>query len=603
MNHSTSKLFAEKWLIISLHTDNTSCSFYSFYRFLTLFQRACMIIDERTPLVGFLDYFYQFEAEKPKAIFMRQPEGDTWHDISWENAGNQARRMAQAMKNLGLQAGDKVGIVSKNCYHWIIADLAIAMGGFVSTPFYPNLTGQQLKEVLIASDAKLCFVGKLDEWDQMKTGLTEDLQIIRFPQYPGNAIVKEGLAWNELLAKTEPLSGNPSPGLDDLWTVIFTSGTTGAPKGVMLSHRHPAALLYNEKVNGDLKIFEGNEHRFFSFLPLNHIAERVIVEIACLLTGGTISFAESIDSFAKNLQNTQPTLFMAVPRIWSKFYLGILARMPEKRLNFLLKLPFVGNLLRNKIKQGLGLSQARIMLTGAAPTPEAVKQFFLKIGLKLQEVYAMTENTGGCTLMPSDQLKPGGVVGKPLPNVQIKIDQETGEVCMKAPWVMLGYYNDADKTAQVLRDGWLHTGDQGEMTADGFLKLTGRVSDTFKSAKGKYIVPAPIEMGFSQNTFIEQVCVVGLAQPQPLALAVLSEVGKLAEKEEVESALSQTLREINQGLSNYEKVSAVVLTKEPWLVENGILTPTLKIRRDVLHRKYEAKYEQWAELKSAVIWE
>jgi long-chain acyl-CoA synthetase len=562
-----------------------------------------MIIDQNTPLIGFLDYFYQFEAETPDAVFMRQPEGDKWHHITWRQAGDQARRMAHAMQNLGLQAGDKVGIVSKNCYHWIIADLAISMGGFVSTPFYPNLTAIQLKEVLLASEAKLCFVGKLDEWAQMKTGLIDGLKVIRFPQYPGNATIDQGLDWDELIANTAPLQGSPKPGLDDLWTVIFTSGTTGAPKGVMLSHRHPAALLYNERVNGDLKIFEGDEHRFFSFLPLNHIAERVIVEIACLLTGGTISFAESIDTFAKNLQDTQPTLFMAVPRIWSKFYLGILARMPEKRLNLLLKLPIVGNLIRNKIKQGLGLSKARIMLTGAAPTPEAVKQFFLKIGLKLQEVYAMTENTGGCTLMPADQLKPGGIVGKPLPNVQIKIDAETNEVCMKAPWVMLGYYNDPEKTAQVLRDGWLHTGDQGEMTTDGFLKLTGRVSDTFKSAKGKYIVPAPIEMGLAQNTFIEQVCVVGLAQPQPLALAVLSEVGKQAENEEVEIEISQTLQEINKHLSNYEKVSAVVLTKEPWLVENGILTPTMKIRRDVLHRKYEAKYEQWAEQKAAVIWE
>jgi long-chain acyl-CoA synthetase len=549
-----------------------------------------------------LDYFYQFEREKPDAVFMRQPQGDTWKDLTWREAGEQARRMAAALQNLGLQAGDKVATVSKNCYHWILADLAIMIGGFVSTPFYPNLTGSQLREVLQASDAKVCFVGKLDEWENMKQGLTAGLKVIRFPQYPGNAIINEGLDWDELISKTAPIAGHPDPGLDALWTVIFTSGTTGAPKGVMLNHRHPAALMENERLYGDLKIFEGKVHRFFSYLPLNHIAERVIVECACILTGGTIYFAESLESFAKNLQTAQPTLFMAVPRIWSKFQLGILSKMPEKRLNLLLKIPFLSGLIRKKVKEGLGLQHARIMLTGAAPTPDSLKVFFQKLGLCLQEVYAMTENTGGCTLMPAAGVKPG-VVGKALPNVELKIDPESGEVRMRAPWVMLGYYNDPEKTAQVLRDGWLRTGDQGEITPDGYLKLTGRVSDTFKSAKGKYIVPAPIEWGFAQNTYLEQVCVVGLAMPQPIALAVLSDIGKSAEKSEVESSINETLREVNGALSNYEKVQAVVLTREPWTVENGVMTPTLKIRRDALNRKYQEKYEQWAQSTQTVIWE
>jgi long-subunit acyl-CoA synthetase (AMP-forming) len=461
---------------------------------------------------------------------------------------------------------------------------------------------KELNQVLVASEAKILFVGKLDDWASMQAGVPAGLTLIRFPHYTGNALVEEGLEWNKLVEGTQPLEGSPLPGLHDLWTILFTSGTTGTPKGVMLNYYHPAALIHNEKINGNLIDFKTTDHRFFSYLPLNHIAERIIIECAALATGGTISFSESLQVFAQNLQSVQPTLFMAVPRIWSKFQLAILERLPERRLDFLLSIPLLGSLLRRKIIQGLGLSKARVMLTGAAPTPDSVKLFFQKLGLCIQEVYAMTENTGGCTLMPLSDIRPG-TVGKPLANVEIRIDPETQEVLMRAPWVMAGYYQDAERTAQVIREGWLHTGDQGEISPEGYLKLTGRVSDTFKSAKGKYIVPAPIEWGFAKNSYIEQLCVVGLSVPQPLALAVLSEIGQKTPLEIVKASLAQTLQEVNANLAQYERVRAVVITKEPWAVENGVLTPTLKIRREVLNQRYAAQYPAWFERGEEVIWE
>jgi long-subunit acyl-CoA synthetase (AMP-forming) len=351
-----------------------------------------------------------------------------------------------------------------------------------------------------------------------------------------------------------------------------------------------------------LKIFKGDEHRFFSYLPLNHIAERIIVGCAALWTGGTISFAESLDTFAKNLQQTQPTLFMAVPRIWTKFQMGILARIPEKRLNLLLRLPLLSGFLKKKLALGLGLSKARILLTGAAPAPNALKDFFFRLGLPIQEVYAMTENCGGCTLMPAGGIQPG-TVGTALPGVDIRIDPDTGEVLAKAPWNMLGYYNAPEKTAEVLRDGWLHTGDQGELSPDGHLRLTGRVSDTFKSAKGKFIAPAPIEWGFAENACIEQICVAGLAIPQPLALVVLSESGQKTPRETLLEEIRSTLAQVNAKLPKYEWVKGVVILKEPWTVENGVLTPTLKIRRNVLHQRFQEKLQAWYELNQDVIWE
>lgn len=549
-----------------------------------------------------LDYFYDWEAQKGDQAFLRQPMGSIWSDITWREAGDQARRMAAALQRLGLQKGDRVATFSKNCYHWIIADLAIMMGGFVSAPFYPNLTSKQLQKVLELSGARVLFVGKLDTWEEPAQGIPEHIETIAFPHYNGNARVEARHQWDELIQNSAPISGDPRPKLDDLWTIIYTSGTTGSPKGVMHHYAAPTALMENERTHNNLKVFSGTEHRYFSYLPLNHIAERIIVEVAAIMTGGTISFAESLDTFARNLQDTQPTLFMAVPRIWTKFQLGVLERLPQKRLSLLLSLPILSGIVRRKIQRGLGLSQARILLTGAAPTPDPLKAWYQKLGLKLQEVYAMTENCGGCTLMPISDIRPG-TVGRPLPNVRLKINPENGEVLMKAPWVMQGYYQDPAKTDQVMRDGWLHTGDQGELTPDGFLKLTGRVSDTFKSAKGKYIVPAPIEWGFAENNYIEQVCVVGLALPQPLALVVLSELGLQADPEVVTRSLAQDLKEINEQLSSYEHLKAVVIVREPWGVDNGILTPTLKIRREALHHRYQAHYPEWFEKDQPVIWE
>lgn len=547
-----------------------------------------------------LAYFYQWEQERGDTIFLRQPFQKDWQTYTWRQVGEISRRLAKALQSLGLVAGDKVGMVSKNCYQWIVTDLALMMGGFVSVPFYPNLTTKELNQVMLASEAKVLFVGKLDDWESMRAGIPTGIQLITFPHYEGNAFVDEGLSWEKLIADSAPIEGSPLPALQDLWTILFTSGTTGVPKGVMLNYFHPAALVENERINGDLIDFSTADHRFFSYLPLNHIAERIIVECAGIATGGIISFSESIHTFTQNLQGTQPTLFIAVPRIWTKFQMAILEKLPEKRLNLILALPLIGAFLKHKIVQGLGLDKARVLLTGAAPAPDALKNFFKKLGLPLQEVYAMTENTGGCTLMPRSAIR-SGTVGKPMANVEIRIDPQTQELLTRAPWIMAGYYNDPERTAQVIQDGWLHTGDQGEITPEGYLKLTGRVSDTFKSAKGKYIVPGPIEGSFAKNSYIEQLCVVGFSIPQPLALAVLSEVGQKTPFEVVKASLLQTLEEVNAGLAHYERVKAVVITKEPWAVENGVLTPTLKIRREVLNRKYAEQYPGWFERNEAVI--
>ncbi|MEZ4955125.1 MAG: AMP-binding protein [Saprospiraceae bacterium] len=549
-----------------------------------------------------LEYFYQWEKERPNQVFLRQPFGDTWKTVTFAEAGQIARRMVTTLQNMGLKKGDHISIVSKNCYHWVLADLAIMMGGFVSTPFYANLSKEQMAEVLELSDTKAVFVGKLDTWDNIDQGIPKGFPIIRFPHYEGNAKVTRGADWDELIKINKPFTGEYLPDLNDTWSILFTSGTTGTPKGVVHTYKNVGLVIRNEEIFDTLKGMSTKEPTFFSFLPLNHIAERAAVELGAFMTGGSISFAESLDTFAKNLQETQPTLFFAVPRIWTKFMLGILQKMPQEKLEKMLKIPIVSSLVKKKIKKGLGLSRASLVMTGASITPESTKQFFRKLGINLREVYGMTENFGGFTLMPEHGHK-ANTVGVPFPNAEGRTDPETGEILMKLPWMMKGYYKDPELTAEVLVDGWLHTGDKGIMDEEGYLKIVGRVKDAFKTAKGKFIVPTTIEEKFSGSDLIEQICVAGIGCPQPVALVNLSEIGQKMDKTFVTQTLQEQLAAVNQALHGHEVVSTIVVAKEPWSPDNNLLTPTLKIRRGSIDERYMAKYAAWHEDREQVIWE
>lgn len=555
-----------------------------------------------TNLRPLIDYFYQWEKEKPDAIFLRQPYGAEWKEISFREAGQEARSMASALASLGYEPGDHIAIFSKNCYHWILTDLALHMGRFVSVPFYPTLTGGQLNEVLVKSDAKAIFVGKLDEWESKKSGVPSDVQIIHFPHYPGNAAVNEGLSWSDLSEKNTPLEGKPLPDLDSLWTILFTSGTTGTPKGVMHSHRNIALLALNEIENNPLKIMEMKPApRFFSFLPLNHVAERVAVETTAFISGGTISFAESIDTFAKNLQDTQPTFFFAVPRIWTKFQLAILEKIPPKRFELLMKLPIVSGLVKKKIKKGLGLSNAKTLLTGASLTPENLKQWYRHLGLNLREVYGSTETCGGLSLMPHERHMPN-TVGLPVDYAEIKTDPGSGEIIGKVPWSMTGYYKEPELTRDVLREGWIYTGDKGQLDENGFLKIVGRVKDAFKTSKGEFVSPNAIEEKFLTDKCIEQICVVGLGIPQPLVLVNLSDIGKGLEKIELEERFSKLLTQINGSLSSHERVSTIIVIQESWSEKNDLLTPTLKVRRQAVDERFGTAYLPWHTQEGKVLW-
>lgn len=552
-----------------------------------------------------LEYFLEHVKKTPNEVYLRQPTGDIWHEITWQQAYDEAAKMANYITSLDFPKGSNIGIVSKNCDHWILADLAIMMAGHVSTPFYPNVSAGELKYLIERSEAKLLFIGKLDVpiWENMKTIIPTDLPVVSFPHYKNNGIVEIGKKWKNITTDIAPLGKIHVPELHDIWTILFTSGTTGEPKGVVLNYRSAAELMEMEAKHNVIGVFnDADKFVYFSYLPLNHIAERIIVEIASFFTGGSISFSESLDRFVFNLQAVQPNTFMSVPRIYTKFRSAVIDKLGERKLNLLLSIPIVSSIIKKKIRKGFGLSRAKAVMTSAAPAPQALKDWYKKLGIHLREAYGMTENAAGFCFMPANQIKPNSV-GKPIPGVEVKIIPETGEVCMKAPWIMIGYYKDDKKTAEVIKDGWLHTGDKGELDADGHLVLSGRVSDTFKTSKGKFIDPGPLEWKLSANTAIEQICVAGSGIPQPIALVSLSEIGKIMDRNEVVESLKESVKNVNAENSSYQHISTLVVVNDEWNVDNNLLTPTLKIKRNKIDDRYSSNYEKWYESKESVIWE
>ena len=547
--------------------------------------------------------FYEWEKKLKDKPFLRQPFGDNWEEYSWGEVGQYARKLATGLRSLGLRESAHIGLISKNCREWIIADLAIMMAGYISVPFFPTLNSKEINTLLTFGDVDLLFVGKVEHWDEQKEGVPKGLPMIAFPCYSNHSKITEGHQWHDFINKFEPLKDPHIPKLSDTWTIIFTSGTTGTPKGVVLDY------LANKKTealtleSNPMKIdFSGNND-FFSYLPLNHIAERIVVEFASYRFGGTISFTEGLEFFAKNLGEVQPTVFFAVPRIWTKFQMGILSKIPQKKLTTLLRIPILSGLLKRKFKKTLGLSRARAIISGAAPMLEIQRTWFREIGIPITNGYGMTENSAITSQLDSKIIDRPGSVGLAQPEVDIKIDPETSEILMRGPFVMKGYYKQPELTAEVLKEGWLHTGDQGYLDEDGFLYITGRVKDMFKTSKGKYIEPLVLESYFADIVDFEQICVAGLGLPQPILLAVLSDIGKAKSKEELTLFLEKRLEQENDNLDGYKKISTIIIVKEEWNVENGLTTPTLKIKRNNVAKKYKENYTEWFNDSATVLFE
>jgi long-chain acyl-CoA synthetase len=555
-----------------------------------------------------LQRLYQWEKTMAERVAMTQPydgaakAGGQVRTWTWKQALDETRRMAAYLKGLNLPPKSQIAMLSKNTAHWLMSDWAIWMAGHVSVPLYPTLAAETIRQILEHSEARLLFVGKLDGWEGMKPGVPKGLPCIAHPLAPDDA-KKNYTAWDDIIAKTAPMTTNPVRDADELATLIYTSGTTGMPKGVMHSFGNLAAGIGA----GLKRVPLDSSARMLSYLPLSHIVERVLVEHGMLATGMQVFFAESLDTFTLDLQRARPTVFFSVPRLWVKFQQGINAKMPPAKLNRMLRIPILGGIVRKKVLTALGLDQCMFAAGGAAPMPAELLRWYVKLGLDLVEGYGMTENCGVSHATLPGKSRPG-TVGLPYDGVQSRLDPATGEIQVKCAWNMMGYFKEPELTkAAFTDDGYLKTGDKGALDAEGNLKITGRVKDLFKTSKGKYVAPAPIEDRLVMHEFVEACAVTGANLGQPLGIAMLNLDGitkaKSADgRKAIETSLAAHLAMINDKLDPHEQMDCLVVVTEPWSVDNGFITPTFKVKRNRIEEVYGPNYESWVGARKKVIW-
>jgi long-chain acyl-CoA synthetase len=546
-----------------------------------------------------LQSLYRWERERAEHIFLTQPlDGGAVRDWTWGQAADEVRRMATYLKAQGWEPGTKIAILSRNCAWWVLADLAIWMSGHVTVPIYPSLKPQSVRQIMEHSESKACFLGATDETDTAVAGIPPGVPCVRFP----TSTVEDCPTWDVLISANQPMGGSPVRSLKDLATIIYTSGTTGTPKGVMHSFGN---LAYDAKVLAEL-IGLTEKERFISYLPLAHIVERAGLEGTTLLLGCRIFFTRSIETFLIDLKRAQPTIFLSVPRLWLKIQQGVFAKIPRDRLDTLLRIPILNRPVRRRILRQLGLSSVQHAASGAAPLPPEILMWYRKLGLNLLEGYGMTETL--ITHLPSPGSLRPGYVGSPIPGVEAKL-AENDELLIRSPMSMLGYYRDPDGTrATFTEDGFIRTGDIARIDPDGQLKIVGRVKEQFKTSKGKYVAPAPIESQFMAHPMVEACCLMGAGMPRPFAVVLLSEEARKQSADpkaraELEASLLELMEAINIELDPHEQVSFVAVVYGPWTIGNDAMTPTLKIKRGVLESRYQAFVDDWNRQSRPIVWE
>ena len=540
-----------------------------------------------SPLAAYLYY----EENFPQRIFFRQPFKGVIREYTYAESGDQIRRIAGKLASLNLPPQSKIAILSKNCAHWIMADLAIMMCGHVSVPVYPTLNAEGINQILTHSESAAIIIGKLDDYSKQKDGVPDIVKIgVR------DFDIQDGEAWEDIVKTTPPIAEIAKQVPENLITMIYTSGTTGNPKGVMHT-------VYNfTRVSNLLHatIDTPPETRMFSYLPLAHIAERIGISMQAIFRGATVTFPDSLESFGADLAATQPNLFFAVPRVWAKFQEKILEKMPQKKLDLFLKIPILNNIVKKKIRKALGLNESIFTASGAAPISVSLLEWFNKLGVVIYQVYGMTEDCLLCHFNLPGANK-FGTVGKMLEGGKVKISPD-GEICVLSDVLMKGYYKSPEQTDEMFdAEGFLRTGDIGEYDHDGFLTITGRFKDQFKTDKGKYVSPAPIELALSKNHNIDQICIVGTGIPQPIALITLIPEAKGKNAKEVHASLIETLDEVNPTLEKHERIEKFVIMKEDWTTDNGLLTPTLKVKRNSIEKIHREMYVSWFSTDARVV--
>jgi len=585
-----------------------------------------------TDITRIFDFpYYQLEKFNLEKAFTTKYNGK-WHSISSQEYVNQANAISRGLLRLGVQPNDKIAIISStNRTEWNILDIGILQTGAQNAPIYPTISEEDYEYILNHSEAVYCFVSDMEVLKKLNAikGNTKLKGVYTFDDISGEKNWKEVLELgkdknNQDEVEARKNAVKPS----DLATLIYTSGTTGTPKGVMLSHSN----LVSNVLDSEKRVpFDYGKSKALSFLPVCHVFERMILYLY-QFCGVEIYFAESIEKMSENLAEIKPNVMTAVPRLYEKVYDKIIAKGTDltgikKTLFFWavnlglkyepygangwwyeLQLKLARKLIFSKWKAGLG-GNLDLMVSGSAALQPRLTRTFAAAQMPIMEGYGLTETSP--VISVNDQRNGGfriGTVGRVIDNVEVKI-AEDGEILVKGPNVMQGYYKDPEKTAEVMTGDYFHTGDIGEVSADGFLKITDRKKEMFKTSGGKYVSPALIENQFKQSQFIEQVMVIGEGEKMPAALIqpnfefikdwikrknknIKTDNASIISSEEVKNRIQKEIDYANTHFGKWEQVKKFELTPDIWSIDDGHLTPTMKMKRKIIKEKYHNLIEK-----------
>ena len=540
-----------------------------------------------TPVEAFVGHV----EKNPEKVYLKQPQPDgSIQEFTFAEVYTEVCRIADWLQQF--PQGSRVGILSLNCAHWIMADLAIMFAGHVGVPIYPTASSTTMNQILEHADCRCLFLGKMPPEKNNVQVLNHEITVVSMFTHRG-----QHYNWDDLQPEDDfPDRPSVFPQLDTLASIIYTSGTTGIPKGVMISYRGMAeagAILMDW-----IEIKE--DDRFFSYLPLAHTAERTAIAMSSIFCGCEVSFVGSLDTFNEDLVRARPTVFFGVPRIWLKFQQAVESKLPGWLLGSILKVPVLGDKFAQSLREKLGLDQVKIAVSGAAALPLETINWFDAIGIPICEAYGMTESLG-CATFNHPSKRQLGSVGRPVPGTIVKISDDN-EIIYKNTCLMDGYYREPELTSQTVKDGYLYTGDTGYIDDEGFLWITGRIKDIFKTEKGKYIAPVPIESELEPRAALEQVCVLGSNLTQPVALSPIAAKPQGAELKALEEKLLRIMGEVNQHLSPNEKLACWFMVESVWSTDNGMITPTLKLRRQDIETAYLPQIMAYNDIRDQVIW-
>ncbi len=570
--------------------------------------------------------YIQKEKYNTKKAFVMKVDGQ-WQPMSIEEFIEKANAVSRALLRLGVQAGDKIAVISStNRTEWNIMDIAILQIGAQNVPIYPTITPEEYAYIFNHAETSLCFVSDEELYNKTLEA-RKDAPVLK-DIYTFDK-VKDAKHWEELLIlgaddsnQDEVEARKDAVQPDDLATLIYTSGTTGLPKGVMLTHHNIVTNVIDSMPRLPI---EFGKSRALSFLPVCHIFERML-HYLYMNAGVSIYFAESIDKIGENIKEVKPNLMSAVPRLLEKIFDSIMQKGAElsgikKALFFwavnlgLKYVPYGANgwwyekqlalankLIFSKWREALG-GELKTIVSGSAALQPRLARVFTAAGIPIMEGYGLTETSPVVSVnMMKDRKFKIGTVGPLIDNVEVKI-AEDGEILVKGPNVMKGYYKDPERTAEVIKDGWFHTGDKGELDEEGFLKITGRKKEIFKTSGGKYVSPALLENEMKKSRFIEQIMVVGEGEKMPAALIqpdfnfvkewakrhqikLGESLKEIAENEKVIQRIQEEVDHYNGKFAKWEKIKKFILTPEVWSIENNLLTPTMKMKRKQIKQRF-----------------